>query len=76
MVEVFGVPFEATASFRPGSSKAPEGVLEASVQIDLFDLVHDLDVPPGHRGEQWRAPAKVLHEVGADAARKQRLHVR
>jgi agmatinase len=37
-VEVFGVPFEATASFRPGSSKAPEGVLEASVQIDLFDL--------------------------------------
>jgi arginase family enzyme len=45
-VEVFGVPFEATASYRPGSSTAPTGVLEASAQIDLFDLETE---------EAWRA---------------------
>ncbi|MDB4450532.1 agmatinase family protein [Planctomycetota bacterium] len=37
-VHVLGVPFEATTSFRPGTSRAPEAILAASRQVDLFDL--------------------------------------
>lgn len=37
-VHVLGVPFEATTSYRGGTSRAPEAILAASRQIDLFDL--------------------------------------
>lgn len=37
-VHVMGVPFEATTSFRTGTAEGPAAILEASHQIDLFDL--------------------------------------
>jgi agmatinase len=32
------VPFEATVSYRPGTAAGPQAILDASSQIDLFDL--------------------------------------
>ncbi len=37
-VAVLPVPFDATTSYRKGAAKGPEALLEASRQIDLFDL--------------------------------------
>lgn len=37
-VHVLGVPFEATTSYRAGTSRAPEAILAASHQVELFDL--------------------------------------
>jgi agmatinase len=45
-VVVVPVGFEATASYRRGTSRAPEAILEASKQVDLHDL---------ETGEPWRA---------------------
>ena len=38
LVTCLGVPFEATASYRPGSSTAPAAIFEASTQVELYDL--------------------------------------
>ncbi|HVS09915.1 MAG TPA: agmatinase family protein [Planctomycetota bacterium] len=37
-VHVLGVPFDATASYRKGAWRAPEAILRASRQVDLYDL--------------------------------------
>lgn len=37
-VVVIPVPFDATTSYRPGTARGPEAVLEASKQVDLEDL--------------------------------------
>lgn len=37
-VLVFGVPFDATASYRKGAARGPRAILRASLQVDLFDL--------------------------------------
>ena len=37
-VHVLAVPFDATTSYRPGAARAPEAILAASGQVDLFDL--------------------------------------
>jgi agmatinase len=48
------VPFEATTSYGGGTSRGPEAILEASRQVDLFDVdtgrpyqagIHMLDLP-------------------------------
>ena len=39
VVHVLGVPFDATASYRKGAARAPEAILRASHQIDLYDAV-------------------------------------
>jgi len=44
-VHVLPVPFEATTSYRGGTSLGPEAVLAASHQVDLYDL---------ETGEPWR----------------------
>lgn len=44
-IVVIPVPFEATTSYGRGTAKAPERVLEASLQVDLFDA---------ENGETWR----------------------
>jgi agmatinase len=44
-VRVLPVPFEATTSYRQGTAAAPDEVLSASAQVDLFDL---------DCGEAWR----------------------
>jgi agmatinase len=36
-VVVVAVPWDATTSYRAGASRAPEAILEASRQVDLFD---------------------------------------
>ncbi len=38
---ILPVPWEVTVSYKPGTAKAPEAVMDASMQIDLFDS----DVP-------------------------------
>ncbi|MFM8731108.1 MAG: arginase family protein, partial [Phycisphaerales bacterium] len=35
---VIPVPFDATTSYRPGTARGPEHVLEASTQVDLEDI--------------------------------------
>ncbi|HEY9618578.1 MAG TPA: agmatinase family protein [Microcoleaceae cyanobacterium] len=37
---VFGVPWEVTVSYGAGTADAPQVVLEASRQLDIFDLDH------------------------------------
>lgn len=37
-VHIVGVPFDATASFRRGAADGPQAILEASHQVELFDL--------------------------------------
>ena len=34
---IIPVPWEVTVSFRTGTAKAPEAVLEASLHVDLYD---------------------------------------
>ena len=36
-IALISVPWDVTTSYRPGTSKGPEAILEASVQVDLFD---------------------------------------
>ena len=37
-LHLFPVPWQATTSFRRGTRAGPQGVLEASTQVDLFDV--------------------------------------
>ena len=52
LVHVFGVPFDATTSFRKGAARGPEGILRASHQVDLFDLATGRPYEAGI----WMAP--------------------
>jgi agmatinase len=40
---IFGIPWEVTVSYRPGTAFAPQQILDASPQLDLYDL----DYPNG-----------------------------
>ena len=35
---IFGVPWEVTVSYRPGTASAPQQILDASPQLDLYDF--------------------------------------
>jgi agmatinase len=37
---IFGVPWEVTVSYRPGTALAPQQILDASPQLDLYDFDH------------------------------------
>tara|TARA_B100000683_G_C12485512_1_gene552895 strand:+ start:1418 stop:2431 length:1014 start_codon:yes stop_codon:yes gene_type:complete len=50
---VMPVPFEATTSFGKGTAKAPQQILQASWQVDLFDL---------ETGNPWQAGLFLLPE--------------
>lgn len=52
LVHVLGVPFEATTTFRTGTALGPAAVLDASRQIDLFDLLFGRPYEAGI----WMAP--------------------
>ena len=43
---VFGVPWEVTVSYHPGTAAAPQQILDASPQLDLYDF----DNPQGWQG--------------------------
>src|SRR5690606_3648927 len=74
------VPFEATTSYGGGTSDGPEAILEASRQVDLFDLetgrpyergIHMLESPTDVRAWSDAAKleaAKVIEAGGVDAA--------
>ncbi len=65
LVHVLGVPFEATTSFRTGTAGGPAAVLEASRQIDLFDLLFGRPYEAGI----WMAPIAAEVEAWSRAAR-------
>ena len=50
---VMPVPFDATTSFGKGTAHAPKRILEASWQVDLFDL---------ETGNPWQAGLFLLPE--------------
>jgi agmatinase len=62
------VPWEATTSYGGGTALGPEAILQASAQVDLFDLEVDRPYEAGffwHRGQskkilQWNKKAKAL----------------
>ncbi|MDR3365552.1 MAG: agmatinase family protein [Prevotellaceae bacterium] len=47
------VPWDVTTSYRPGAAKAPQAMLNASAQIDLFDL---------DNGDVWTSGIRTLPE--------------
>ncbi|MFT7670354.1 MAG: agmatinase [Planctomycetota bacterium] len=51
LVRVFGVPFDATTSYRRGAALGPEAILAASHQVDLYDAQQA--EWPGGDGRPW-----------------------
>jgi agmatinase len=49
---VFGVPWEVTVSYRPGTAAAPQQILDASPQLDLYDF----DNPQGWKQGIYMPP--------------------
>lgn len=37
-IVIVSVPWDATTSYKPGTSKAPQAIIDASVQLDFFDF--------------------------------------
>lgn len=37
-IEILSVPWDATVSYKTGAARAPEAIIDASVQVDLFDV--------------------------------------
>ncbi len=67
LVHVLGVPFDATTSYRGGTSHGPDAVLAASEQVDLFDLHYGRPYeagiwmsPKDGRILGWNAAARTL----------------
>lgn len=52
-IVVQSVPWQATTSFRRGTREGPEAMIEASLQVDLFDLEY---------GDFWREGIALLPE--------------
>ncbi len=53
-VVLMPVPFDATTSYRPGAANGPRAILEASRQVDLFDV---------ETGNPWSAGIALLPEA-------------
>lgn len=67
LVVLVPVPWEATTSYGGGASEGPRAILEASAQIDLYDLdvekpyVHGIHMLPEPEGiVAWNGQAKAL----------------
>lgn len=59
---VFGVPWEATVSYHEGTAQGPQRILEASPQLDLYDL----DNPEGWRQGIFMPPLpQPLYQVNS-----------
>jgi agmatinase len=52
---VFGVPWEVTVSYRPGTALAPQQILDASPQLDLYDF----DNPQGWKQGIYMQPVDL-----------------
>ena len=79
------VPWDATTSYRPGTARGPAAILEASRQVDLFDvetgkpyLAKLAMLPENARvplmNEEARALAERIIEVGGDLGHDRDLH--
>ncbi|MBX3229478.1 MAG: agmatinase family protein [Labilithrix sp.] len=68
LVVLVPVPWEATTSYGGGAAEGPRVILEASAQVDLFDL--DVDRPYEHGIFMRPLPAEVVswNEEGKAAA--------
>ncbi|WP_310423701.1 agmatinase family protein [Chamaesiphon sp. VAR_48_metabat_135_sub] len=49
---IFGVPWEVTVSYNPGTAAAPQQILDASTQLDLYDF----DNPQGWQAGIYMPP--------------------
>ncbi len=74
LVVLVPVPWEATTSYGGGASEGPRAILEASAQIDLYDLdvekpyVHGIHMLPEPEGiVAWNGQAKALAERVVEA---------
>lgn len=74
LVVLVPVPWEATTSYGGGASDGPRAILEASAQIDLYDLdvdkpyVHGIHMRPEPEGiVAWNGQAKALAEKVIEA---------
>jgi agmatinase len=78
------VAWEATTSYGAGTSNGPDAILEASRQVDLYDIdvekfyecgLHMLDADPRFRqwNEEGKALAQKIIEVGGDIEGKPEL---
>lgn len=62
---VLPAPFEGTVSYGSGTARAPQAILDASEQLELYD--EELGCEPFRSGI-WTAPPLALECLGAEAA--------
>ncbi len=83
-VAVTGVPFDAPPSYRKGAARVPAAILQASRQIDLFDLVTGHPYERGIRMiaddpdfARWNSEASArtarVHDFEAQGDERERL---
>jgi agmatinase len=84
-LHILPVEWEATTSYGGGTSRGPAAVLEASKQVDLYDLevlkpyepgIHMLEADPAIAAlnTQTRAAAEKIIAVGGDIGEDRALH--
>ena len=61
------VPFDATTSYRAGASKGPAAILEASHQVDLWDVGSEATEAPGFLVYPTVALIGISIYIGIDA---------
>ncbi len=66
-VHVIPVPFDATTSYRKGAARGPEAVLQASRQVELYDLLLGR---PYERGIAMLAADPRIARLNAEASEK------
>ncbi len=67
------IPWEVTVSYRPGTAKGPEAILNASTQIDLYDA----DLPNGwHRGIFTKKISSSIRKKNAELRKKSEQYIK
>tara|TARA_B110000438_G_scaffold266672_1_gene280923 strand:- start:3 stop:926 length:924 start_codon:yes stop_codon:yes gene_type:complete len=64
-VTILSVPYELTTSYGQGTCKGPKAVLQASVQVELYDPLLPEDLPCGftlHTAQPWNGEGESLQE--------------
>ncbi len=64
-VQLLGVPFDATTSYRKGTARGPAAILAASHQVDLYDALQASW--PSSDGKPWQAG--IAFELDEEIAR-------
>lgn len=64
---IFPVPWEVTVSYTPGTARAPDHILKASLQVDLFDP----DIKDAWREGFYMLPSDVKILTKSDYLRKE-----